>query len=600
MTLWERGQEALNENLPIDVMPCSNGEFIPAEPSETQRRIMWLANRESERARRHMGMTRRQFVRTSAAYAIGLWAINQVAGTRFGRYNVYAWSKTNQACDYGDHPGVQMVNPPGEFIFDVQSHHVESAGTWRALNPAFEAFFAAVWPQAGGVAPAATPDPYWPSQTQLRGGREVDPIENLSRYHYLKELYLDSSTNMTVLSAVPSAPDQQPLPTDKAALTVDMIKALSGGTQRCVMHAFVMPNRGSGGTTTSFLGVNPLFMQDEFDLMERNIETYGFDRIRGWKIYTAWGDIPYQSGWYLDDNIGLQFCEQVRKVGDKYGVNKIIAVHKGFALPGFDQRAASPRDIGPAARQYPDVNFVVYHSGYDSEVQAAYAGDDNVNSANRGVDSLIKSLRENSWDASRFIQPGLVFGNVPNVYAEIGSTWRSVMGDPNQAAHLLGKLITYVGPLRICWGTDALWFGSPQPEITAMRTFEFSNQAKQLYNLPYGLDGDAWDPRYNALDAGSYLTANLAVPGWPTDGVSHPERTIRNRIFGRNAADVYRVNPDATLLAMSCDAVQKVRDAYLINEATPAASAPMSSNSLLGFRTRREVLFDLATKPWAP
>jgi predicted TIM-barrel fold metal-dependent hydrolase len=67
----------------------------------------------------------------------------------------------------------------------------------------------------------------------------------------------------------------------------------------------------------------------------------------------------------------------------------LIAVHKGFALPGFDQRCASPRDIGPAASKHPDVKFVIYHSGYDGEPQHPYAGDDKVNSADRGVDTLI-------------------------------------------------------------------------------------------------------------------------------------------------------------------------------------------------------------------
>src|SRR3712207_6906393 len=46
-------------------------------------------------------------------------------------------------------------------------------------------------------------------------------------------------------------------------------------------------------------------------------------------------------------------------------------------------------------------------------------------------------------------------------WAELGSVWRDVMHDPDQAAHLLGKLITHVGPKRICWGTDSLWYGSP-------------------------------------------------------------------------------------------------------------------------------------------
>jgi predicted TIM-barrel fold metal-dependent hydrolase len=562
---------------------------------------MWLANRESERLRRRMGMTRRQFVRSSAAYAVGLWAVDQVMGTAWGSYTAHAWSKTNAACDDTDLGKVgSFSNPPGEFIFDIQSHHVDSSGAWRVDNTAFEAFFAAIWSQAGGVAPAANPDPYWPSQTMLRGGREIDPIENLSRYHYLKELYLDSATNMTVLSAVPAAPDQQPLPTDHAIHTADTIASLAGGTRRCVVHAFVMPNRGSGGTTTSFLGMDPLFMQDEFDLMERNIQLYK-EKIRGWKVYTAWGDVPYQSGWYLDDSIGEKFCAQVQKLGNKYpGTNKIIAVHKGFALPGFDQRAASPRDMGPAARNFPDVNFIAYHSGYDSEPQTAYAGDANVNSANRGVDCLIKSLRESGWDATRFKPTGLQFGNVPNVYAEIGSTWRSVMRDPTQAAHLLGKLITYVGPLRICWGTDSLWFGSPQAEIVGLRNFTMGEPARSFYGLPHGIDGDAWDPLYDATKASSYLSANPHVPGWPTDGVAHPERSIRNRIFGRNAADVYRVHVPTTFSAIRCDKVQAIRDSYLLNEGTPRASAPFASNQLLGARTRRELLIELASKPWAP
>jgi predicted TIM-barrel fold metal-dependent hydrolase len=402
---------------------------------------------------------------------------------------------------------------------------------------------------------------------------------------------------MTVLSAVPSAPDQQPLPSDRAAFTCDTVARLAGGTPRTVMHAFVMPNRGSAGTTSSRLGRDPAFMANEFELMERNVKQFG-SRLRGWKVYTAWGDVPYTTGWYLDDDIGLKFLEQVRRLGNRYRVPKLLAVHKGFALPMFDQRAASPRDIGPAARQYPDVNIVVYHSGYDSETIGPYPGDDKVNSADRSVDALVKSLRENGWDASRFVGPGLQHGNVPNVYAEIGSTWRSVMHDPDQAAHLLGKLITHVGPRRVCWGTDSLWFGSPQSEIVAFRALRLSERAKDLYHLPYGLDGDAWDPRRNALDANSYLSHHPSVAAWPTDRRSHPERTIRNAIFGRSASSIYGVDPDGVHGKMSCDNVQKVRDSYYLNQGTPRARAPMAANQLHGPRTRRQLLKLLPEGPF--
>jgi predicted TIM-barrel fold metal-dependent hydrolase len=489
---------------------------------------------------------------------------------------------------------------PGEFIFDVQSHHVDPHGKWRVTNPAIEAFFAAVWPQSAGVAGAATPDEHWPQDTPWRGGREIDPIEDLSRFHYLKELFLDSSTNFTVLSAVPSDPDNNPLPVAEASRTIDTVKALAGGESRSVMHAFVMPNRGSAGmNSTAIPGFKPLHMQEEFDQMRDNARRYR-GKLRAWKVYTAWGDVPHASGWFLDDDIGMAFLEQVKKVGDEFNMPKLFAVHKGFALTGFDQRAASPRDVGPAARQNPEVTIIAYHSGYDGETVGPYPGDDKVNSADRTVDSLIKSLRENGLDATRFIPAGLAHGNAPNVYAEIGSTWRSVMADPNQAAHLLGKLVQYVGARRICWGTDSLWFGSPQAEIIAFRALKFSDKAKQFYNMPFGLDGDLDDPRIDALSPSSYRRPHPYVKDWPTDGRAHPDRTIRNAVLGRNAARVYRVNPDTKLKAIKCDQVNQLHGEYMIDAGQATARAPLRANAVYGRRTRREVLKDIFTGPWTP
>jgi len=589
--------EELNEELPIDVLPVSNGEFIPPPPEREQIQIMALANEYSEDMRRKFGMSRRQFVRTAAAYGLGLAAINQIRDTTWGHFDAKAdGTKTTHACDL-EFPNAQLNNLPGEFIFDVQSHHVESDGTWRVSNPVMQAFFAGIWSQAspsGGV-PGRRDD----GSIRGTGAGEIDPIENLSRFHYMKELYLDSSTTMCVLSAVPSDPENQPLPLERAALTVRTVNDLAN-SKRCVMHAFVMPNRGSLGTTSSSAGRPPVFQQPEFDAMERNAVLYN-DILCGWKTYPAWGDVPYASGWYFDDDLGLAFCQHVEYVSKKYGVPPVIATHKGFALPAFDQRAASPRDIGPAARQYPGVRFIVYHSGFDSQAtEEAYPGDDKVNSADRSVNALVKSLRENRWDATRFIPDGLAHGNVPNVWAEIGSTWRTLMGKPNSAAHLLGKLITYVGPKRIAWGTDSLWFGSPQSEIVGLRSFQMSDQAKEFYNLPFGLEGDVDDPTRDATDASSYLSPHPHVPGWPTDGRAHPERTIRNGIFGRNAAIAYEVDPDAAFQKLNCDEVQKVRDAYLVNQYTPRNAAPMSSNQVLGPRTAQELINHRAAQPWSP
>jgi hypothetical protein len=578
---YRHSWEDMSEDLPVDVMPCSNDEYFPPAPSREQIAIMDLANRESEKMRTRFGMSRRNFVRTAAASAIGFWAIDAV---RMGSWGNYGWAHNTQtldACDLewdGRRGADTLNNLKGEFIFDVQSHHVDPDGMWRVTNPAIHAFFSAVWPQSSSVLGG---QPGVREDGSIRGGGagEVDPIENLSQYHYLKELFLDSATTATVLSCVPTSPDtNNPLPLAEAAKTVNLVNDLSQ-SKRTVMHAFVMPNRGSAGNTTPTM--KPRYLDEELQQMMDRAEQYP-DILRGWKTYCAWGDVPYTSGWTLDTDTGMAFLEQVLAVHRKYPqIPPVVATHKGFALPGFDQRAAQPRDIGPAAKAYPGVRFLVYHSGYDTgDTQRPYAGDDKATSSANKVDALIKSLRENNWDATKFVKRGKKFGNVPNVYAELGSVWRSVMHDPDQAAHLLGKLITYVGPKRIAWGTDSLWYGSPQAEIVALRRFEFSDKAKEFYGLPHGLDGDVEDPTRKARK---------------------PSRTIRNGILGRNAARAYNFDPDQRFNDISCDQVNELKTkSYMTDAGTERESAPLASHTAPGARTRREVMDSLVNSPWSP
>lgn len=575
-----------HERMPVDVLPVSNGEHFPPPPTPEQREIMAAAEREGERLRRRMGLSRRQFVRTAAATAVGLWAIDAVRPGRFGHYAT-ANPIAPDACDleFVTGEGLESVqNLPGEFIFDVQSHHVDPEGLWRVTNPAMHAFFAAVWPQSR---PGS-------------GGGELDPIANLGRFHYLKELFLDSATSMTVLSCVPTSPDtNNPLPLAEAAETVYTVNGMAN-SPRSVMHAFVMPNRGSGGNATP--GMTPVFLEEELDLMMQRAQQYR-GILRGWKTYCPWGDVPNASGWFLDDDTGMAFLEQVRAVSAAVPeVPPVVASHKGFALPGFDQRSATSRDVGPAAKAFPDIRFLIYHSGFDTgDRQKPYRGDEAASSDTHTVDGLIKSLRENDYDATRFIPPDKAFGNVPNVYAELGSVWRAVMNDPDQATHLLGKLVTYVGPRRVVWGTDSLWFGSPQSEIVALRAFQLSGKAREMYDLPYGLDGDRFDPRVNAMDAGSYRRPHRHVKGWPTDGRAHPERTIRNGIFGRNAAVPYGVDPDAARHKIACDDLEKVRESYLLRPTSEREVAPAASNLILGPRNRQQTLAQTWPHvPWAP
>jgi predicted TIM-barrel fold metal-dependent hydrolase len=180
-------------------------------------------------------------------------------------------------------------------------------------------------------------------------------------------------------------------------------------------------------------------------------------KIVAWKTYTHTAQ-----NWRLDD--GNRSLLQVGARTVRHAVATgvpIIAVHKGFG--------GDPADIGPAAAANRDVNFLVYHSGYEGGVtERAYDG----SRPNGGVDRLIQSLE----------RAGV--GKNDNVYVELGSTWRSIMTDANQSAHVLGKLLNAVGPERMLWGTDSIWYGSPQDQIQAFRAFQFTPEFQERFGYP--------------------------------------------------------------------------------------------------------------------
>jgi hypothetical protein len=71
-----------------------------------------------------------------------------------------------------------------------------------------------------------------------------------------------------------------------------------------------------------------------------------------------------------------------------------------------------------------------------------------------------------------------------NVYAELGTTWWSVMAAPDQAAHVLGKLLRYVGEDNVLWGTDSIFYGAPQDQIQTFRAFQISEEFQERFGYP--------------------------------------------------------------------------------------------------------------------
>ena len=58
------------------------------------------------------------------------------------------------------------------------------------------------------------------------------------------------------------------------------------------------------------------------------------------------------------------------------------------------------------------------------------------------------------------------------------------MRDPEQAAHALGKLLKHCGPDNVLWGTDSIWYGSPQDQIQAFRTFQIAPELRERHGYP--------------------------------------------------------------------------------------------------------------------
>jgi predicted TIM-barrel fold metal-dependent hydrolase len=168
-------------------------------------------------------------------------------------------------------------------------------------------------------------------------------------------------------------------------------------------------------------------------------------------------------GILLDDEVGIRFIEKARALGIRN-----IAVHKGLPFGPKSYEHSTCADVGRAAKRFPDVNFLIYHSGFVAEKKEGPYDPKRTD----GIDALVTSLQENN------VKPGA------NVYAELGSTWRFLMRDPDSAAHALGKLFKACGEDNVLWGTDSIWYGSPQDQIQAFRTFQIAPELRAKHGYP--------------------------------------------------------------------------------------------------------------------
>jgi uncharacterized protein len=412
--------EAGDGALPIKVDSTSNGEFRPVPLTKLLTQANVLARERIGVHANRLGVGRRAFLQSLCAAATTLGTFNEAfaaQGNTGGSFRLPKEAVYESAA-------ARSALAGDEFIFDVQTHLVDPAGAWRANAGKY-------WEQILAHFPHGACG-------------ERDPVDCFSADQFIKHVFMDSDTSIAVLSFVPELPERNPLSLREAERVRVLVERMEGA-KRLFLHAMVVPNARA---------IDPL------QSMEEAVARYP---IKAWKTYTQWG--PEGVGWELDDPaVGIPFIEKARALGVR-----TICIHKGLFFSGFPERYGRCADVGRAAKLYPDVNFIIYHSGFETDHRESPF---DPAQATHGVDTLIKSMLDNG------IAPN------SNVYAELGSTWRFVMRDPTMAAHLLGKLLVHVGQDNVLWGTDSIWYGSPQDQIQAFRSFEIAPKLLEAHHYP--------------------------------------------------------------------------------------------------------------------
>jgi uncharacterized protein len=505
--------------LPLEVVPATNGEYIPDLPSAHDRDVEHAVRRAADDAARRAGMDRRSFLQSAGGIAVVLATIDLASCSSSSRRAAPPPASGPAVSTPTTGPGGTFTVPPttdvaacehqlgsrDEFIFDVHTHHVMPNGPWRKNAPD------TVGLVLGMIA---------------RDCAAADPLECANRAAYLHDLFLASDTTVAMLSDVPnSGPGDAPIPFADALGTQTLARQLTtSGASRVLVHNVIAPNFGDLGA--------------RLDEMEASART---GKVAAFKVYTAWG--PNGVGFSLEDPaIGLPVIQKAHDLGVK-----VFVAHKGLPLVRFDAAHNTPTDIVAVSRLFPDMQFVVFHGAWDkNHIEGEY----NPGSP-RGIDTFLRALDDHQVPQHS------------NVWVDLGTVWREVLRSPTVAAHTVGKLLKRVGVGRVLWGTDAVWYGSPQAQIAAFRAFDISQEFQDRFGYPALTD------------------------------------SVKAKVFGLNAAKLFGIDAAATRCALASDPLASAQQSAAQLRADgqlPPATRPN------GPVTRREMLEWLGSPAtrWTP
>jgi uncharacterized protein len=465
-------RRGLCTEVPLPTRLVSNEEFPPQPQTAAQREVEQRILAEAGRLAPRLGLSRRDFLRRSGGMATSLLAMNAVFGRFFNVLPVEA----------ADPAAFQARVGEPFFIFDVQVHYV---GSGYDPDNAEAGRRGAVTKQ-GLLGLRQRAQRMNPKLAADRG-----TLADLSWENFVKEVFLDSETAIGLISTPPGPyPQEAVVPPKEMTHIRDEINRVTQ-SRRMLAHGLVTPQLG----------------QADLDFMDLQASTL---KVDAWKAYTGAPPKGFDRGWFVDDEkIAYPMLAKARALGVRR-----LCVHKGLPL-GPVEDYNHPRDLLKAARDFPDIDFLVYHSGLLG-----------VSATNQSSDV--------PW-TTEFCQMKQKEPGLKNIYMELGSTFgQLVTTNPTACAHLLGQIIAAFGADHVLWGTDSIWYGTPQWQIEAFRRFEIPEVLVEMH------------------------------------GYAPLTRAVKAQIFGLNAARVFGVDVNAKRNELPQDYLSRIKMAYLEEGVVPS------------------------------
>jgi uncharacterized protein len=477
VTKCERADVAESFRSPVPTRMISNGEYMPMPQTGKQKRVEARIKELVDEASKKLGVSRRQFLSSSGGMAAALVAMNEVFG---GFFNV-SLTELFEPTAYA-----QAAPPKNLFVFDDQLHLV------RGSKPSPAALRAIA--QGPSSAPHVNSNPYNPRGQRDELGNAWSvwnpalvglPIDSGYAHitQFIKDVYLDSQVTIGLLSNVTAslvqiegAPSRAPRNSQEAqrgeiltaaqtAAARNFVNEISGST-RMLCHGLLYVGKG-----------NLAYIQEQID-QNKPDSWKGYNISNSAKVDNDPNSLMRQ--WRHDDaDVAYPTFELIQKNYErlksrKPGFNN-ICVHKGLAPGPPDPKRGHPEDLPKAARDWPKLNFITYHAC----IQPNFFMADTLEEVKAG--KLRGGVPNISWttEYAQLVQ------SLPNCYAEIGTTWASsVVTFPTIAAHILGQLMKFMGEDRIVFGSDSVWYGSPQWQIEALWRFQIPAALREKYGYP--------------------------------------------------------------------------------------------------------------------